>query len=103
MGDQLVNVAQADWHGEVRRLIAAGDRHARLAENAEALASYVEALDLVPEPRTDHELTTRILHGLRRVLQARGDLGDGLELLLATRPGLGPMLARLAGPGDWVG
>jgi hypothetical protein len=49
------------------------------------------------------ELTTRILHGLRRVLQARGDLGDGLELLLATRPGLGPMLARLAGPGEWVG
>jgi hypothetical protein len=35
------------------------------------------------------------------VLQARGDLGEGIELLLATRPGVGPMLARLAGRGEW--
>ena len=92
-----------DWHGRVSRLIAEGDRHAAQAENAEALSCYIDALDLVPEPRTDHEATTRIFHGLRRVLQARGDLGDGLELLLATRPGVGPMLARLAGRGDWIG
>jgi hypothetical protein len=37
------------------------------------------------------------------VLEARGDLGDGLELLLATRPGAGPVLAKLAGRGAWVG
>jgi hypothetical protein len=89
------------WRSEASRLVAEGDRHARLGENAEALACYVEALDLVPEPRHEHEATTQIFHGLRRVLQARGDLGEGIELLLATRPGVGPMLARLAGRGEW--
>ena len=95
--------SQAGWGREVSRLVAEGDRHAHLAENAEALACYIEALDLVPEPRGEHEAVTRIFHGLQRVLEARGDLGDGIELLLATRPGLGPVLARLTGRGDWVG
>jgi hypothetical protein len=93
-----------EWRHAAEQLVAEGARHAQLGENSEALACYIEALDLVPEPRGDHELTTRIFGGLRRVLEARGDLGDGLELLLATRPGVGPLLASLAGPlgdGRW--
>jgi hypothetical protein len=92
-----------DWRREVSRLVAEGDRHAHLGENAEALSDYIEALDLVPEPRGEHEATGLIHEGLRRVLEARGDLGDGIELLLATRPGLGPVLARMAGRGEWSG
>jgi hypothetical protein len=92
-----------EWQREVSRLTAEGDRHAHLGENAEALACYIEAFDLVPEPRGEHGATDRIFHGLKSVLETRGDLGDGLELLLATRPGLGPMLARFTGRGDWVG
>ena len=91
------------WRDEVSRLAAEGDRHAHLGENAEALACYVDALDQVPEPRQAHEVTTRILNGLQRVLEARGDLGDGIEQLLATRPGLASMLAGLTGRGEWVG
>jgi len=91
------------WRDRVDRLVAEGDRHAHLGENAEALASYIEALDQVPEPRQAHEVTTRIFNGLQRVLEARGDLGDGIELLLATRPGLSSMLAGLTGRGEWVG
>jgi hypothetical protein len=91
----------AGWRSEVTRLVAEGDRHAHLGENAEALACYIEALDLVPEPRREHEATDQIFHGLRRVLQARGDLGEGIELLLATRPGVGSMLSGLAGRGEW--
>jgi hypothetical protein len=91
------------WRDEVSRLVAEGDRHARLGENGEALACYIEALDRVPEPRRAHEVTTRIFNGLHRVLEARGDLGDGIELLLATRPGLSSMLAGLTGRGEWVG
>jgi hypothetical protein len=87
----------------VGRQVAEGDRHAQLGENAEALACYIEALDQVPEPRQAHEVTTRIFNGLQRVLEARGDLGDGIELLLATRPGLSAMLAGLTGRGEWVG
>jgi hypothetical protein len=90
------------WRREVGRLVAEADRHARLAENAEALSAYIEALDLIPEPRGDHLATEQIFHGLTRVLQSRGDLGDGLELLLATRPGVGSILARMAGRGEWV-
>jgi hypothetical protein len=90
-----------DWRRQVSRLVAEGDRHARLGENAEALAAYIEALDLVPEPRSEHQATEAIFHGLKRVLQSRGDLGDGLELLMATRPAVGSMLARLAGSGEW--
>ena len=85
------------------RLLAEGDRHAHLGENAEALSCYIEALDQVPEPRRAHEATARIFSGLQRVLEARGDLGDGIELLLATRPGLSAMLADLTGRGEWVG
>jgi hypothetical protein len=83
--------------------VTEGERHARLAENAEALACFIEAIDLVPEPRGEHLETTRIFHGLQRVIEARGDLGDGMELLLATRPGFGSMLAGLAGRGGSVG
>jgi hypothetical protein len=93
-----------EWKRVAEKLVSEGTRHARLGENSEALTCFIEALDLVPEPRGDHELTGRIFSGLRRVLEARGDLGDGLELLLATRPGVGPLLARLAGPlgnGKW--
>jgi hypothetical protein len=99
----IVAKGKNGWRREVSRLLAEGDRHAHLAENAEALRCYIEALDLVPEPRSEHEATAWIFHGLQRVLQARGDLGDGIELLLATRPGLSSMLARLTGRGQWVG
>ncbi len=84
-------------------LTAEGHRHAHLGENAEALACFVEALDLVPEPRGEHEATGPILDGLRQVLEARGDLADGLEIQLVVRPWLGPLLARLAGRGEWAG
>jgi hypothetical protein len=90
-----------EWRHDAERLVAEGERHARLGENSEALTCYVEALDLVPEPRGDHEVTARIFGGLRQVLEARGDLGDGLELLLASRPGVGAMLATVAGTGEW--
>jgi hypothetical protein len=48
-------------------------------------------------------VTQEIFHGLRRVLESRGDLGEGIELLMATRPGVGPVLATFAGTGEWVG
>jgi hypothetical protein len=84
-------------------LTAEGYRHAELGENAEALSCLIEALELVPEPRSEHEVTQEIFHGLRRVLESRGDLGEGIELLMATRPGVGPVLATFAGTGEWVG
>lgn len=92
---------EGDWRHQVARLVIEGDRHAQLGENAEALTSYIEALDLVPEPRGEHEATGKIFQGLRRVLESRGDLGDGLELLMATRPAVGSMLARLTERGEW--
>ena len=94
---------QSVWRHEVRRLTAEGHRLAHLGENAEALACFVEALYLVPEPRGEHEAIGPIVHGLRQVLEARGDLGDGLEVQLALRPGLGSMLARFTGRGEWAG
>jgi hypothetical protein len=92
---------QAGWRREVGRLTAEGNRHAGLGENAEALSCLIEALDLVPEPRSEHEVTEDIFHGLRRVLQCRGDLGEGIELLMATRPGVGSVLAAMSGAGEW--
>ena len=92
---------EGDWRHQVARLVTEGDRHARLGENAEALTSYIEALDLVPEPRGEHEATGKIFQGLKHVLESRGDLGDGLELLMATRPAIGSMLARLTERGEW--
>ncbi len=93
--------SHGEWRHEVSRLMAEGDRHAHLGDDAEALTSYIEALDLVPEPRGEHEATEKIFQGLRRVLESRGDLGDGLELLMATRPAVGSMLARLTERGEW--
>ena len=80
------------------QLTAEGHRHAGLGENAEALSCFIEALDLVPEPRGDHEATQAIFHGLRRVLQSRGDLGEGIELLEDSLHRVGVEAAELLSP-----
>ena len=80
---------------EVERLCRRGDEHAAAGEHAEALACYVEAWERLPEPREAYLDAAQVFRGLTRVMRARGALGDGLDLLLASRLHFAPVLAAM--------
>lgn len=79
--------------GRVERLCREGDRHAEAGEHGEALACFVDAWELLPEPREAYGEASRVMGGLGRVLSERGDLAGGLRLLLSARSRLAPVLA----------
>ena len=81
----------------VDRLCLQGERHAACGEFGEALACFVEAWEQLPEPHETYEETGRVLRGFTRVMRARGDLAEGLELLLAARSHCRPALMSMAG------
>ncbi len=81
---------RATRHAQVTELCRAGREHARRGEHAEALARYLEAWELLPEPKSGWEISAGILAGVGDSLAAR-DAESALELLLASS-------GRTAGP-----
>lgn len=79
----------------MERLCRRGDEHAAAGEHAEALACYVEAWELLPEPREAYLDASRVFRGFSRLMRARGALGEGLDLFLASRHHLAPVLAAM--------
>ena len=69
---------------EVDRLCDEGERHAAAGERAEALASFIEAWELLPEPREEWDASTAIYRGLMRVLRQEGAPSAGYGLVLST-------------------
>jgi tetratricopeptide (TPR) repeat protein len=72
-------------HEEVTRLSADGDLLAEEGEYGEAVAKYIEALELVPEPRTEWEASTWLLTAIGDACflaggypQARNALSDAM-------------------------
>ncbi len=60
---------------EARKFAAEGDRSL-------ALASYLEAWDLLPEPKESWDASTFILSAVGGLLRAGGDLGNALDVLV---------------------
>ncbi|MBK9519160.1 MAG: hypothetical protein IPO09_17780 [Anaeromyxobacter sp.] len=69
----------------MERLCLRGELHLAACEYGEALAFFLEAWELLPEPREEYQGTARVIRGLTRVMRARGDLAEGIGLLLANR------------------
>ena len=72
-------------YGEVVELCRAGREHAERGERAEALADYLEAWELLPEPKESWDASTWILAAVGDLLRSGGDLANALELLLTVR------------------
>jgi hypothetical protein len=85
---------QGAQHVRVELLCREGDEHASAGELAEALACYMEAWELLPEPREEFADADAVLRGFTRVLRARGDLATGLEIMLGSRSRSAPAMAR---------
>ncbi len=69
----------------VVRLCAEGRRLAGEGDRAAALASYLEAWDLLPEPKESWDASTFILSAVGDLLRAGGDLGNALDVLVRLR------------------
>jgi hypothetical protein len=87
-------ILQGAQRVEVERLCRQGDEHAAAGEHAEALACFMEAWELLPEPREEYLATAQVFRGFTGVLRARGPLG-GLDLLFAGRSHFAPVLAAM--------
>ncbi len=69
----------------VVRLCAEGGRFARGGDRTMALASYLEAWDLLPEPKESWDASTFILSSVGDLLRAGGDLGNALDRLVCLK------------------
>jgi hypothetical protein len=78
----------------IERLCREGNRHASAREYSEALACFIEAFELLPEPPEAQPEAAPVMAGLNRLLRERRDLAPGLEALLTGRCQLGATRAR---------
>lgn len=66
----------------VVRLCREARRFAKDGDRTMALASYLEAWDLLPEPKESWDASTFILSAVGDLLRAGGDLGNALDQLV---------------------
>jgi len=85
---------QGELHVRIGLLCGEGNEHADAGQHGEALACFMEAWELLPEPREEYADATAVLRGFTRVLRARGDLASGLEIMLGARSRSAPAMAR---------
>ncbi|HYD41692.1 MAG TPA: hypothetical protein VEB43_12770 [Anaeromyxobacter sp.] len=90
MDEHLGERPAFDRLAAVERLCREARRHAKDGERQLALAAYLEAWELLPEPKASWDSSTLILSALGDLLHASG--GDELEVLL-----------RLQGRTAWAG
>ena len=69
----------------VVRCCAEGRELAQAGDRAAALASYLEAWELLPEPKESWDVSTLILSAVGDLLRAGGDLGNALDVLVRLR------------------
>jgi len=86
-------ILQGEQHVRIQLLCREGDGHASAGELAEALACYMEAWELLPEPREEYADAASVFRGFTGVLRSRGDLAPGLEIMLQSRTRLAPAMA----------
>jgi hypothetical protein len=67
---------------EVAALCREGRLHEADGDDALALHAFLDAWELLPEPREAWAPSAGILDAVADLLQRRGDLGDGLDVLV---------------------
>lgn len=75
---------------EVARLCQEGRRQHQRGESSEALATYLEAWELLPDPFRAGQAAASVLSGLADVLAARGDLSAAATVLRAVQRAMAP-------------
>lgn len=80
-----MSFADRERQSRIVTLVRKARDHARREEFALALDRYLEAWELVPEPREAWDTSTYILAGVGDVLRAQGELARAMEVLLAAQ------------------
>ena len=94
----MQNDLPAKLQSDIKGICVEADGLAESGAPREAWAKYIEALALVPEPKTEWDLTTRILAGVGNVAFARKSYAkakDALEDAVRCPGGLGDAFIHL--------
>jgi hypothetical protein len=83
----------------IERLCREGRMLALEGERALALSAFLEAWELLPEPKDAWDTSTYILASVGDLLRAGGELSGAIELLLRSRGRTASGLAAASGPG----
>ena len=85
-------------YAELARLCEEARRQLRRGDASEALATYLEAWELLPDPWEAGEAAACVLSGLADVLMARGDVAAAATALRAVERALGATGSGAAAP-----
>ncbi len=85
MSDRSVDAPGFDRLAAVGRLCREAREHLKDGDRSMALTAYLEAWDLLPEPKSSWDASTIILSSVGDLLHANGELGDALEILLRVK------------------
>jgi hypothetical protein len=69
----------------VARLCREARAHLKDGDRSMALTAYLEAWDLLPEPKGSYDASTIILSSVGDLLRSSGDLADALAVLLRVK------------------
>ncbi len=69
----------------VDRLCREAREHLKGGDRSMALTAYLEAWDLLPEPKGSWDASTIILSSVGDLLRKSGDLSDALDVLLRVK------------------
>ena len=85
MSDRAPGAPSFDRVAAVGRLCREAREHRKVGDRSMALTAYLEAWDLLPEPKWSWDASTLILSSVGDLLRASGDLADALEILLRAK------------------
>ena len=83
MADPTGQHLELDRLGAVDRLCDEARDRAEKGDRSQALATYLEAWELLPEPKEGWEASTRILSAVGDLMRGGGDLASALEVVHA--------------------
>jgi hypothetical protein len=82
MADPTGEHLELDRLEAVDRLCGEARDRAEKGDRSQALATYLEAWELLPEPKEGWEAATRILSAVGDLMHGGGDLSSALEVVL---------------------
>lgn len=74
-----------DRMAAVERLCREARQHLKDGDRSMALTAYLEAWDLLPEPKGSWDASTIILSSVGGLLRSSGDLSNALDVLLRVK------------------
>jgi hypothetical protein len=85
MSDRISQSPGFDRLAAVEQLCREARDHLKDGDRSMALTAYLEAWDLLPEPKGSWDASTIILSSVGNLLSSSGDLSDALEILLRVK------------------